>query len=157
MSTCWTASTRPVSSSDGRTSRTPITATPTAGGGGGPPDSGADWLFPQAVAAAMVPIRTGNDARARFSGGILRLYTERSSAWQARYSRARSAMVKSLTSPNLRAHRVLRADAQRNVAQLVAAADAEFREHGAGASLDDIARRAGVGIGTLYRHFPTRD
>ena len=37
------------------------------------------------------------------------------------------------------------------------AADAEFTERGATASLEDIAKRAGVGIGTLYRHFPTRD
>jgi AcrR family transcriptional regulator len=49
-----------------------------------------------------------------------------------------------------------RADARRNVERLVAAARAAFTEHGAEASLDDIARRAGVGPGTLYRHFPTR-
>ena len=53
--------------------------------------------------------------------------------------------------------RPLRADAQRNFELLLAAADAEFTEHGATASLEDIAKRAGVGIGTLYRHFPTRD
>ena len=50
-----------------------------------------------------------------------------------------------------------RADAQRNRARLVEAALAAFTEAGADASLDEIARRAGVGIGTLYRHFPTRD
>jgi AcrR family transcriptional regulator len=49
-----------------------------------------------------------------------------------------------------------RADAQRNIERLVAAAREAFAEHGAEASLDDIARRAGVGSGTLYRHFPTR-
>jgi AcrR family transcriptional regulator len=53
--------------------------------------------------------------------------------------------------------RPLRADARRNYDLLVAAADAAFTEHGADASLEDIARRAGVGIGTLYRHFPTRE
>lgn len=63
----------------------------------------------------------------------------------------------SATSPNRQATRALRADAQRNYDLLVAAADAEFTSHGATASLDEIARRAGVGIGTLYRHFPTRD
>ncbi len=52
--------------------------------------------------------------------------------------------------------RPLRADAQRNYERLVTAAAAAFAEHGAEANLDDIARRAGVGIGTLYRHFPTR-
>lgn len=51
----------------------------------------------------------------------------------------------------------LRADARRNRDRLLAAAHEAFTEHGADASLDDIARRAGVGIGTLYRHFPTRD
>lgn len=50
----------------------------------------------------------------------------------------------------------MRADARRSRARLLAAATAAFAEHGADAPLDDIARRAGVGIGTLYRHFPTR-
>jgi AcrR family transcriptional regulator len=49
-----------------------------------------------------------------------------------------------------------RADAKRNRAQLLAAARAAFTERGAAASLEDIARRAEVGVGTLYRHFPTR-
>jgi AcrR family transcriptional regulator len=50
-----------------------------------------------------------------------------------------------------------RADARRNRDSLLEAAKAAFAEVGAEASLDEIARRAGVGIGTLYRHFPTRD
>ncbi|MGF7148100.1 AcrR family transcriptional regulator [Sphingomonas zeicaulis] len=50
-----------------------------------------------------------------------------------------------------------RADALRNRAQLLEAAKAAFAEKGAAASLEEIARGAGVGIGTLYRHFPTRD
>src|SRR5215470_2573545 len=58
---------------------------------------------------------------------------------------------------NLDGARALRADAQRNYDRLLRAADAEFTEHGADTSLEDIARRAAVGIGTLYRHFPTRD
>jgi len=49
-----------------------------------------------------------------------------------------------------------RADARRNYDQLIAAARAAFTERDRSASLEDIARRAGVGIGTLYRHFPTR-
>ncbi|MFH8769386.1 MULTISPECIES: TetR/AcrR family transcriptional regulator [unclassified Streptomyces] len=49
-----------------------------------------------------------------------------------------------------------RKDAARNYDALLAAARAAFAEHGAEASLEDIARRAGVGIGTLYRNFPTR-
>ena len=50
----------------------------------------------------------------------------------------------------------MRADARRSRAKLLEAATAAFAEHGADAPLDDIARRAGVGIGTLYRHFPSR-
>jgi AcrR family transcriptional regulator len=49
-----------------------------------------------------------------------------------------------------------RADGQRNRERLVDAAKTAFAEAGADVSLDEIARRAGVGIGTLYRHFPTR-
>ncbi|GAA0479613.1 hypothetical protein Ade02nite_39330 [Paractinoplanes deccanensis] len=50
----------------------------------------------------------------------------------------------------------LRADAQRNRAALLAAAREVFGEQGLDASLDEIARRAGVGNATLYRRFPTR-
>lgn len=51
----------------------------------------------------------------------------------------------------------LRADAQRNRERILAAAEEVFRERGADASLEDVAKRAKVGIGTLYRRFPTRD
>jgi AcrR family transcriptional regulator len=50
-----------------------------------------------------------------------------------------------------------RADAERNRQRLLEAAKASFAKSGAAASLEEIAREAGVGIGTLYRHFPTRD
>jgi len=50
-----------------------------------------------------------------------------------------------------------RADAERNRQQLLEAAKASFAERGPDASLEEIARQAGVGIGTLYRHFPNRD
>jgi AcrR family transcriptional regulator len=51
----------------------------------------------------------------------------------------------------------MRADARRNHGRLVVAARELFNEHGPEASLDDVARRAGVGAGTLYRHFPSRE
>nr|WP_222857061.1 TetR/AcrR family transcriptional regulator [Agrobacterium pusense] len=51
----------------------------------------------------------------------------------------------------------MRADARRNREKLIEVAALAFSEQGAAASLEDIARRAGVGIGTLYRHFPTRE
>jgi AcrR family transcriptional regulator len=50
-----------------------------------------------------------------------------------------------------------RADARRNRELLLAVASDAFTESGVDASLEEIARRAGVGIGTLYRHFPSRD
>ena len=51
----------------------------------------------------------------------------------------------------------MRADALRNRERLVEAARAVFREQGYDASLDEVAKRAGVGAGTLYRHFPNRE
>jgi AcrR family transcriptional regulator len=61
------------------------------------------------------------------------------------------------TIATLASPRALRADAQRNYDRLIRAAEALFTERGANTSLENIARRAAVGIGTLYRHFPTRD
>jgi AcrR family transcriptional regulator len=52
--------------------------------------------------------------------------------------------------------RPMRADARRNYEKVIVAARDAFAEGGASTSLEEIARRAGVGIGTLYRHFPTR-
>jgi AcrR family transcriptional regulator len=52
--------------------------------------------------------------------------------------------------------RPLRADARRNYERLLTEARSVFAEHGTDASLEDIARRAELGIGTLYRHFPNR-
>lgn len=60
---------------------------------------------------------------------------------------------KSLTPPE----RKPRADAQRNRERILEIAKREFTRLGADASLEEIARQAGVGPGTLYRHFPTRD
>jgi AcrR family transcriptional regulator len=51
----------------------------------------------------------------------------------------------------------MRADARKNYRQLLAVARDVVTEHGADASMRDIARRAGVGLATLFRHFPTRD
>jgi AcrR family transcriptional regulator len=51
----------------------------------------------------------------------------------------------------------MRADAKRNYDRLVEAAREVFREQGYDASLDEVAKRAGVGPGTLYRHFPKRE
>ena len=51
----------------------------------------------------------------------------------------------------------LRADARRNREAILRAAEAEFGAHGPDVAIDDIARRAGLGVGTLYRHFPTKE
>src|SRR5271170_2898934 len=50
-----------------------------------------------------------------------------------------------------------RSDGQRNRESIIQTAKVAFTENGAGASLDDIAQKAGVGAGTLYRHFPSRE
>ena len=55
------------------------------------------------------------------------------------------------------AQRRPRSDAQRNRERILETARGAFTRHGADASLDEIAKQAGVGAGTLYRHFPTRD
>ncbi len=51
----------------------------------------------------------------------------------------------------------MRADARKNYEHILSVASAVVTTHGAEASLRDIARQAGVGLGTLYRHFPTRE
>jgi AcrR family transcriptional regulator len=68
---------------------------------------------------------------------------------------AESGAIEPADSPS--ADRRPRADAVRNRDLLIAAAAEAFAARGADVSLEDIARGAGVGIGTLYRHFPTRD
>jgi AcrR family transcriptional regulator len=57
----------------------------------------------------------------------------------------------------LRGERKPRADAERNRTRLIEVAKAAFTAQGPQVTLEEIARSAGVGIGTLYRHFPTRD
>lgn len=59
-------------------------------------------------------------------------------------------------SPETLIARPKRADARRNYEKVLAAAREAFAEGGESTSLEEIARRAGVGIGTLYRHFPNR-
>jgi AcrR family transcriptional regulator len=63
-------------------------------------------------------------------------------------------MAKKLAKP---ASRKPRADAQRNRERILKIAKTAFTRSGANISLDDVARQAGIGSGTLYRHFPTRD
>jgi len=62
--------------------------------------------------------------------------------------------MKKRTQPTQRKPRT---DALRNRERILEVAKGAFTRHGAAASLDDIAKQAGVGAGTLYRHFPTRD
>src|SRR6516162_6476869 len=59
--------------------------------------------------------------------------------------------------PSPSAQRKPRADAQRNRERILEVAKEAFTRSGANTSLDEIAKEAGVGPGTLYRHFPTRD
>lgn len=69
------------------------------------------------------------------------------------YTEARFRLSNAVTS----ADRPLRADARRNRERVLAAAREAFAEYGLDAQMDDIAARAGVGVGTVYRHFPTKD
>lgn len=59
--------------------------------------------------------------------------------------------------PPLEIERPMRADARRNRERVLQAARECFAEAGLDAQVDDIARKAGVGVGTVYRHFPTKD
>jgi len=61
-----------------------------------------------------------------------------------------------VTSTVSEAERPLRADARRNRERILQSARAAFAESGADAQIDDVARHAGVGVGTVYRHFPTK-
>ncbi|TCU20324.1 TetR/AcrR family transcriptional regulator [Rhizobium sullae] len=64
---------------------------------------------------------------------------------------------KAIAGGETKTERRTRADALRNRDKLIAVAAVVFADHGVEGSLEEIARRAGVGIGTLYRHFPTRE
>jgi AcrR family transcriptional regulator len=55
------------------------------------------------------------------------------------------------------AHRPLRADAAKNRERILEAAEATFTAEGVSAPIDAVAQRAGVGVGTVYRHFPTKE
>jgi AcrR family transcriptional regulator len=61
-----------------------------------------------------------------------------------------------VTSTVSETERPLRADARRNRERILESARAVFAESGADAQIDDVARHAGVGVGTVYRHFPTK-
>jgi AcrR family transcriptional regulator len=82
------------------------------------------------------PEHTGANLRIRYGGG-LRLSNQ-------------------IDQADIQAPRARRADARLNNDKLVAAGRALFSEKGTSAPLEEVAERAGVGIGTLYRHFPTR-
>src|SRR6476646_9576782 len=75
-----------------------------------------------------------------------------------RYSEAISGYILLMPrKPSKRSERKPRTDAQRNRERILEVAKAAFTRSGADASLDDIAKQVGVGPGTLYRHFPTRE
>ena len=62
-----------------------------------------------------------------------------------------------MTDVEIPAERQLRADARRNRERILQSARSVFAEEGAEAQMDDVARRAEVGVGTVYRHFPTKE
>jgi AcrR family transcriptional regulator len=87
---------------------------------------------------------------------MVRGYTEDASVYQeaADQQPVRDVPMSSSSAKNLRKPRV---DAQRNRERVLEAAKSVFAAGGSDGSLEAVARRAGVGIGTLYRHFPTRE
>src|SRR3954463_9885479 len=90
-------------------------------------------------------------------GGCLRFVSGTIAEVPSALSSPSPKMTTSPTAPPVQlSNRPKRADALRNYERLVAAAREAFTEADRSASLEDIARRAGVGIGTLYRNFPTR-
>src|SRR5215213_2668441 len=91
------------------------------------------------------------EAASEISGGFLRNYTEVPSGLQGRFAMSTSDDI---AQPLL--ERPKRADARRNYEKVLAAAREAFAEGGESTALEEIARRARVGIGTLYRHFPNR-
>jgi AcrR family transcriptional regulator len=86
-------------------------------------------------------------------------YTESASGYARSFlvTPARGTSTAPGPAPDVATGKPLRADAQRNRDRLIETARALFRERGADCSLDEVAKRAGVGAGTLYRHFPTRE
>lgn len=88
-----------------------------------------------------------------FSGVRLYSYTEDASVLQVVTKR----FARPMDNPSDKMPRRPRADAVRNRERVLEAAKAVFSAGGPDASLEAVARRAGVGIGTLYRHFPTRE
>src|SRR5689334_17607567 len=90
------------------------------------------------------------EAPSEISGGCLRNYMEVPSGCQV-------ISVSTIdTPPQTLLERPKRADARRNYEKVLTAAREAFAEGGESTALEEIARRAEVGIGTLYRHFPTR-
>ena len=65
--------------------------------------------------------------------------------------------MKPVSNPTAEKPRPQRADARRNYDRVLVAARRQFAEHGLDASIEAIAREAGVGVGTIYRHFPTKE
>ena len=64
---------------------------------------------------------------------------------------------KQVSQPEQAGPRPMRADAVRNRARILVAAEEVFAERGSAAGIDDVAAAAGLGVGTLYRHFPTKE
>jgi AcrR family transcriptional regulator len=62
-----------------------------------------------------------------------------------------------VTTSSDQSERPLRSDARRNRERILSGARAVFAECGSEAQMDDVARRAGVGVGTVYRHYPTKE
>jgi AcrR family transcriptional regulator len=90
------------------------------------------------------------EATSEITGGHLQNYTEGASVLSSEFMNTTETGAQTLIE------RPQRADARRNYEKVLTAAREAFAEGGESTALEEIARRAGVGIGTLYRHFPNR-
>jgi AcrR family transcriptional regulator len=90
------------------------------------------------------------EATSEITGGDLRNYMEVASGCQGKIMSTTETSAQALIT------RPKRADARRNYEKVLRTARQAFAEGGESTALEEIARRAGVGIGTLYRHFPNR-
>src|SRR4051794_2402941 len=98
-----------------------------------------------------MPRDAARQERGSFPGELRTLYRRKRGVCHALLIQSRAMPASPGTRPTLRS------DARRNRRRLLEAARGVMRQQGLEASLGEIARRAGVGNATLYRHFPTRE
>src|ERR1700689_486109 len=109
------------------------------------------------------PLRTASRRSGELGDGIIRvlpggfLVYNRNGDSAYEYIRNPPSVCQPATDRGSLVTRPLRSDAERNRQRLLEAAQQVFAEEGLAVPIDAIAQRAGLGVGTLYRHFPTKE